>query len=89
MNYLRCLFGISLLSPLAGAEPWTTSRLQGSPEPPAPFVSEPVFGRVELRNVTDMVPVPGLAQWLIAEDGEKIWWSAPVAEPPADSGDGW
>ena len=73
MNYLPCLFGISLLSPLAGAEPWTTSRVQGSPEPPAPFVSEQVFGGVALRNVTDMVPVPGLAQWLIAEDGGKIW----------------
>lgn len=73
MNFLRLLAGISLLYSPAHAAPWTSSRMQGSPEPPHAFVSEQVFGSIALSNVTDMVPVPGSAQWLIAENGGKIW----------------
>ena len=53
--------------------PWTTSRIQGTPEPPKPFIAEQVFEKITLANALDMVPVPGLNQWLIAENGGKIW----------------
>lgn len=51
---------------------WTTSRIQGTPEPPKPFVAEQVFAKITLSNALDMVPVPGLEQWLVAENGGKI-----------------
>ena len=73
MKLIRILTAISLLPALAGAEPWTTSRIQGSPEPPHAFVSERVFADIALSNVIDMVPAPGLGQWLIAENGGKVW----------------
>lgn len=73
MNRYYLLACISLLHVSARAEPWTTSRVQGSPEPPHAFVSEQVFANIALSNVTDMVPVPGSGQWLIAENGGKVW----------------
>lgn len=73
MNRLHLLAAIGLLNAPAQAEPWTTSRIQGSPEPPHAFVSERVFGSIALSTALDMIPVPGLAQWLIAENGGTIW----------------
>lgn len=73
MKLIPILTLISLLPALASAELWTTSRIQGSPEPPHAFVSERVFADIALSNVTDMVPAPGLSQWLIAENGGKVW----------------
>ncbi len=63
---------LGLWTALAQAEPWTTSRIQGSPEPPHAFISERIFSGVALTNALDMIPVPGLAQWLIAENGGRI-----------------
>ncbi|MEQ1851628.1 MAG: PQQ-dependent sugar dehydrogenase [Chthoniobacteraceae bacterium] len=42
------------------------------PGPPRPFVAEQVFTQIPLANALDMVAVPGLGQWLIAENGGKI-----------------
>src|ERR1700722_19401913 len=69
-----CLLVIlSLLIAGARAEPWTSSHVQGNPEPPHPYIVERVFAKVRLNNVTDMVLAPGLAQWLIAENEGKVW----------------
>ena len=62
-----------LLPTLAQAELWSASRVQGRPDPPHAFTTEQVLTQLPLQNVTDMVPVPGSAQWLIAENGGKIW----------------
>ena len=72
MKSFHFFAAIGLLTALAQAEPWTTSRIQGSPEPPHAFISERVFSGVALTNALDMIPVPGLAQWLIAENGGRI-----------------
>jgi putative heme-binding domain-containing protein len=87
MNISRLLTALNLLPTLllAQAQPWSTSRVQGKPEPPHAFVTEQVLASVSLQNVTDMVPGPGLAQWLIAENGGKIWCvSQESPEPKAD-----
>lgn len=73
MDITRLFVFLALLQTLAQAQQWTTSRVQGSPEPPYPYVSEQVFRAIPLANVTDMVPVPGLGQWLLAENEGKIW----------------
>ena len=54
-------------------EPWTISRIIGSPEPPRPFVAEQVFAQLTLANALDLVAAPGLRQWLVVENGGKIW----------------
>lgn len=53
--------------------PWTTSRIQGSPEPPKPFVSKQVFAWVTFDSALDMASVPGLGQWIIVENSGKLW----------------
>ena len=72
---MRLTAAFALLCTLATAEEtrWTTSRIHGSPLPPKPFVTEQVWTKVPLNNALDLVPVPGLAQWLIVENGGKIW----------------
>lgn len=67
------LIVISLLSGLSHAAEWPGSRVQGSPEPPHAFITEQIFTDLPLKNVTDMVPAPGLGQWLLAENAGKIW----------------
>lgn len=73
MNFVRLFTLLGFMSALARGETWTASRIHGSPEPPHAFVSEQVFAGVALSNVTDMVPVPGLSQWVIAENAGKVW----------------
>lgn len=72
---MRFALALVLLASTASAEEarWSTSRIHGSPEPPRPYVSEQVFTKITLSNALDMVPVPGLAQWLFVENGGKIW----------------
>lgn len=72
---MRLTAAFALLCTLAAAEEarWTTSRLHGSPLPPKPFITEQVWSKVPLKNALDLVPVPGLAQWLVVENGGKIW----------------
>lgn len=53
--------------------PWKTSRIQGTPEPAKPWVAEQIYTQIPFANALDMVPVPGGDQWLIAENGGKIW----------------
>lgn len=52
---------------------WTTSRIRGTPEPARPFVTEQVFTTIPFDSALDMVPVPGLKQWLVVENSGKIW----------------
>ncbi len=72
---MRLTAAFALLCTLAAAEEerWTTSRLHGSPLPPKPFITEQAWFKVPLNNALDLVAVPGLAQWLVVENGGKIW----------------
>lgn len=51
---------------------WKTSRIHGSPEPPKPFIAEQVFTNVPLTEALDMVPVPGLDQWIFVQNNGKL-----------------
>lgn len=67
------IVGLSLSGMCIQAAQWTSSRLRGSPEPPHAFISEAVFTEIKLANALDMIPAPHADQWLIAENGGKIW----------------
>lgn len=55
-----------------GREPWTTSRLVGSPDPPAPYAVRRVFAGVELRNPLYVAPEPGTGDlFVVLAGGEK------------------
>lgn len=67
------LLSLALTATLAAREPWTTSRIQGSPEPPRPYTTEQVFSSIQLQNVLEIIAVPGESRLLMVEDKGPIW----------------
>ena len=39
--------------------PWTTSRIQGTPEPPPPYVVERLYPSLTFKKPLDIKPIPG------------------------------
>jgi len=54
-------------------ELWTTSRVQGSPEPPTPYSTEFAFANLRFDQPLDMAVVPGTNRLAIAERLGKIY----------------
>ena len=54
-------------------ELWTTSRVQGSPEPPTPYDTEIAFPHLKFDQPLDMAVVPGTNRLAIAERLGKIY----------------
>jgi putative heme-binding domain-containing protein len=74
---LAILLITCLASLPAGAEPlsrtpWTTSRIAGSPEPPKPFTTVPVFTGLELHEALELIAVPGQGRMLAVEKAGQI-----------------
>jgi len=53
--------------------PWTQSRLQGSPEPPLPYVLQPAFD-VQFDGPVSLNRIPATDQYLVCEQHGKIYW---------------
>lgn len=53
--------------------PWTSSRITGSPEPPAPYRVEPAFPELKFTNPVELAHAPGTDRLLVVELGGKIW----------------
>src|SRR4029078_10700780 len=53
-------------------ELWTTSKVHGSPEPPAPYRMTKDFPKVKFTEPLELTPVPGKKAWVVAERGGKI-----------------
>ena len=78
--FLRFRFGGVLLSLVltvathaAPRTPWTTSRVTGSPNPPAPLAVERVFPGITFNNPVDFAPLPGTDRWIVADQGGRVW----------------
>jgi putative heme-binding domain-containing protein len=56
----------------ATREPWATSRIEGSPDPLKPFVTEPVSPALVIADGLELMPVPGARRWLVVERRGKI-----------------
>ncbi|MEO2029066.1 MAG: PQQ-dependent sugar dehydrogenase [Fuerstiella sp.] len=52
--------------------PWTTSRINGSPEPPLPYVTEPVFPALKFNQCLDITMAPGSDRLFVVEQSGKI-----------------
>ncbi len=57
---------------IAKRQPWTTSRVTGSPEPPLPYTTERAFGRLRFTNCLDIAMPAGSDRFFIAELAGKI-----------------
>ncbi|MBY0524982.1 MAG: PQQ-dependent sugar dehydrogenase [Gemmataceae bacterium] len=71
---------------IAKRVPWTTSKVKGSPEPPAPYRTEQAFAKLpKFNEPLDMAMVPGTNRLAIAERRGKIY--AFVNDPQSDKAD--
>jgi putative heme-binding domain-containing protein len=52
--------------------PWTTSKITGSPEPPLPYVTEPVFPALKFNQCLDITTAPGSNRLFVVEQSGKI-----------------
>ena len=50
---------------------WTSSRIQGSPEPPLPYTYEAVFKKLQFENALEMVSIG--ERFVVIERRGKIW----------------
>lgn len=64
--------------------PWTTSRLQGNPEPPSAFVAEMLVPRVELSQGVELANLPGTDRMIVVERRGRIS-TVPMRGDPATS----
>jgi uncharacterized repeat protein (TIGR03806 family) len=53
--------------------PWTTSKVKGSPEPPAPYRTEVAFPKLKFSEPLDLATVPGGNRLLVAERKGQIF----------------
>jgi uncharacterized repeat protein (TIGR03806 family) len=52
--------------------PWTTSRIKGSPEPPAPYRTVNAFPRLKFNEPLDMTSAPGTERLFVVERFGRI-----------------
>ncbi|MFG0332393.1 MAG: PQQ-dependent sugar dehydrogenase [Maioricimonas sp. JB049] len=64
-------------------EPWTTSRIVGTPEPPAPYTVERVFEGLEFDRPVDMAVEPGTGRLLVLQLDGKLLAFSPEQKSPA------
>ncbi len=60
------------LAPAAPRTPWTTSRVTGSPNPPAPFTVERVFPQHNFDRPVEFMRQPGSDRWVVLLEGGKL-----------------
>src|SRR3990172_3090532 len=53
--------------------PWTTSRISGSPEPPAPYGIERRFPNLQFNNPVVLTSAPGTDHLFVVEVEGKIY----------------
>jgi glucose/arabinose dehydrogenase len=53
--------------------PWNSSRVQGSPDPPPPYRTEPAFPQLKFATPTEITTVPGSNRLVVAEMEGKIY----------------
>ena len=59
--------------PIPSRPPWTTSRVHGTPEPPAPYRLVPAFPQLRFELPTSIEEVPGTNRLLVTERGGKVF----------------
>jgi putative heme-binding domain-containing protein len=65
--------------------PWTTSRIQGTPEPPPPYVVERLDPGLTFNKPLDVTPLPGTDRLVVLEENGRMFSFVPGAS--ADKAD--
>ena len=67
------ILSLALGASAAARPPWTTGRVVGSPNPPAPFAVERFHPQRTFERPTDLGFLPGSTRLFVAEQGGKIF----------------
>jgi uncharacterized repeat protein (TIGR03806 family) len=54
-------------------EPWTTSKVKGSPEPPDPYQMVRTYPKLKFNEALELTAIPGRKAWGVAERPGKIY----------------
>ena len=54
-------------------QPWTTSRIKGSPEPPLPYRAQRVFQHLNFQQPTVLTNAPATDRLFVAEQKGRIY----------------
>jgi putative heme-binding domain-containing protein len=73
-----CLGIAGLLADVSGAlaasrTPWTSNRIIGSPNPPAPYTVQRIYSSLGFTNPVDIAALPGSDRLLVLEQGGKLY----------------
>ncbi len=79
------LIAIALLcaaghAPAQTRTPWTTSRIEGTPERPKPFVQEAILGHLKFSEALELQTVPGTGHLLLVERTGRIFTFNPKSD---------
>ena len=67
------ILSVELGASAANRVPWTSNRVIGSPNPPAPYTVERVHPRFSFEHPVDLAFMPGSDRLFIAEQDGKLW----------------
>ncbi len=67
MKFLACLLLLAAAAPAAERVPWTTSHVEGSPEPPRPYRVERAFPRLTFATPIETSTIPGTKRVAVLE----------------------
>ena len=67
------IWSLVLGASAAGRTPWTTGRVVGSPNPPAPYAIERLHPQHTFNHPTDLSFLPGSTRLFVAEQGGKLF----------------
>ncbi len=57
----------------AGAPKWTTSKVEGTPEPPHPYLMARAFPKLVFRDPVHMTQTPSIPRWFVCEQRGPIY----------------
>lgn len=63
----------SAAAPIKQRQPWTTSRIKGSPEPPLPYRAQRVFPNLNFEQPTVLTSAPSTDRLFVAEQKGRIY----------------
>ena len=71
---------VASLAPGQTRTPWTTSRVEGTPERPKPFVQEAILGHLKFSEALELQTVPGTGHLLLVERTGRIFTFNPKSD---------
>lgn len=80
--FLVAIATLCLAGPVMGQSrvPWTTSKVEGTPERPKPFVQEPILGHLKFSEALELSAVHGTGHLLLVERTGRIFTFNPKSD---------